>query len=136
MPKKKPVTTRILCKKEGKFHTVTFHVDGTAASSGCGDVTDAAKRIAAAITLGKAVMDNSCAGLAALAVHGIPAIFRQPPTGEYIRWGGWYELYRRFEENQQVVAAVSRERRRRARNKRDRQRESAIADSARELSDA
>lgn len=104
-------TTRILCKKEGKYHTVTFHADGTITSSGCGDVTSDAKRITAAISLGKAIMEDSCAGLTALAAHGISSLFRQPDLGEYIQWGAWRGLYQRFEENKLVVAAVKRERR-------------------------
>lgn len=121
---KKLVQTRVLCKTDGRYHKVAFSFapDGsaTAESSECGDVTDAAKRLAATISLGKTLMEDNCTGLAALLIHGIPAVFQQPPLGEYIQWGAWKPLYTRFEENKLVVAAVKREQR--AMRKRDRER--------------
>jgi hypothetical protein len=106
----KSKTTTILCKTDGKFHTLTLTSD-TAKSSSCGDITDAAKRVAATISLGKALMEDNCTGLAALLLHGIPTAFKQPPMGEYIQWGAWGALYTRFESNKLVVALVSSEQR-------------------------
>jgi hypothetical protein len=110
---KKTLKTRILCKTENQYHTLVFSFDpdgaATAVSSGCDDITAAAKRVAGAISLGKTLMEDNCTGLAALLVHGIPVVFRQPPMGEYIQWGAWKPLYTRFESNKLVAAAVKRE---------------------------
>lgn len=104
--------TRILCKKTGVYHTVTFHADGTA-SSPCGDdLMLQAQRVSGLLSLGKPVMENSCVGLVALVLYGIPMVFQQPPPSRgYIEWGAWDRLYTRFESVKVVAAAVRREQR-------------------------
>ena len=124
---KKALKTRVLCKAENQYHSISFCIDAdgtaTVVSSGCGDITAAAKRIAGTCSLGKSIMETSCAGLAALVLHGIPTAFKQPPLGEYIQWGAWKSLYTRFEDNKIVKLTVERERR--AMRKRDKERKAA-----------
>lgn len=111
--------TRILCRAQlpgGKYHHLTFHNDGTVTSSGCGgvngDITPEVRRLATLASLGKKVNANSCVGLAALVLYGIPALFASPgEDGEDITLGAWRDLYQRFESNKVVQATIKRERR-------------------------
>ncbi|RLB42122.1 MAG: hypothetical protein DRH30_05430 [Deltaproteobacteria bacterium] len=101
--------TRIKCC-DGKFHSITSGKDGRVISSGCGDVTDKAAEVASAVD--NDAVPHDCAGLAALMLHGVPALYAQPhlEDDEDVPMMGWGDLYARFGENSAVQSVIRRER--------------------------
>jgi len=106
--------TRILCASHHTNHTVEFHGDGTAVSSGCEDVEEQALRLSALARLRKKPLpDGGCVALVALIKYGIPQFLGKPRIGPGIEMGAWKPLYERYKTNKLVVAAMDATRRER-----------------------
>jgi len=108
--------TTILCAESHERHTVEFHEDGTATSSGCDEVEVRALRYSAMARLSKRqVTSSGCAGLVALVKYGIPHFLNHAPTKAdgSLDLGAWRNTYTRYETNKLVTAAMDETRRKR-----------------------
>lgn len=121
--------TRVLCKPDGRFHTVTWLKDGTVHCNRCSDVQERADRIATMLRLGGGgnAEPSSCAALVALVQHGCEIILkRQANEDGYQDLDGWREIYVRFETNSAVVRQMKAVRKRLRAEMRSREKRESI----------
>lgn len=100
--------TRIQCKNN-KFHTVEFDDEWNLVYADCKNADERASRMASIITLGgrSRATKRGCAALVGLIRHALPSAIFATDFGDEIDFGGWDEVYTRYEENKLTKARMN-----------------------------
>lgn len=99
--------TRIQCKGDA-FHQVEFDDDWNLVSATCKDAESRASRMAGVMSLGgrSRAIKKGCAAIVGLIRYGLPKSLDSANFGEDVDFGGWEDIYIRYEDNKVTKARL------------------------------